>query len=83
MAKAPKKDQPALEDVELVPDAWPRFEKFVRDIAKAKPKHKTAEDTYAFREAFHMPRIRRGFCGSGNAMPPDANRRAPALFLEA
>ncbi len=41
MTKAPKKDQPAPEDVELVPDAWPRFEKFVRDIAKAKPKHKT------------------------------------------
>ena len=44
MAKAPKKE-PSVEDVELVPDAWPRFEKFVRDIAKAKPKHKTGTDT--------------------------------------
>ncbi len=41
--KAPKKEQPAPDEVELVPDAWPRFEKFVRDIAKAPPKHKAAE----------------------------------------
>ncbi len=43
MAKEPKKE-PSLEDVDLVPDAWPRFEKFVKDIAKAPPKHKTAAD---------------------------------------
>ncbi len=42
MTKAPKKE-PSLEDVELVPDAWPLFEKFVRDIAKSPPKHKTAD----------------------------------------
>lgn len=34
MAKAPKSD------VELVPDAWPRFERFIRDIAKAGPQHR-------------------------------------------
>lgn len=43
MAKAPKKE-PSLEDIELVPDAWPRFEKFIKEIAKAPPKHKTSED---------------------------------------
>jgi hypothetical protein len=29
-------------EVELEPDAWPRFERFVRDIAKAGPQHRTA-----------------------------------------
>jgi hypothetical protein len=27
-------------EIELVPDAWPRFEKFIRDIAKAGPQHR-------------------------------------------
>jgi hypothetical protein len=26
-------------EIELGPDAWPRFEKFIRDIAKAGPQH--------------------------------------------
>lgn len=36
-AAAPKK---AISDIELVPDAWPRFEKFIREIAKAGPQHR-------------------------------------------
>jgi hypothetical protein len=44
MAKTPKKET-SIEDVELVPDAWPRFERFVKEIAKAKPKHKTTADS--------------------------------------
>jgi hypothetical protein len=27
-------------EIELVPDAWPRFEKFIREIAKAGPQHR-------------------------------------------
>jgi hypothetical protein len=27
-------------EVELEPDAWPRFERFIRDIAKAGPQHR-------------------------------------------
>jgi hypothetical protein len=29
-----------LAEIELVPDAWPRFEKFIRDIVKAGPQHR-------------------------------------------
>lgn len=32
-----------LAAVELVPDAWPRFEKFIKDVAKAGPQHKAAK----------------------------------------
>jgi hypothetical protein len=27
-------------EVELEPDAWPRFERFISDIAKSGPKHR-------------------------------------------
>jgi hypothetical protein len=27
-------------DLELLPDAWPRFERFIRDVAKAGPQHR-------------------------------------------
>jgi hypothetical protein len=27
-------------DVEFHPDAWPRFERFIRDVAKAGPQHR-------------------------------------------
>ena len=37
-----KKSQKAT-GVELQPDAWPRFERFIRDIAKAGPQHRTAK----------------------------------------
>jgi hypothetical protein len=30
-------------EVELEPDAWPRFERFVHDIAKAGPQHKAVK----------------------------------------
>jgi hypothetical protein len=39
MVKTPKKE-PSVEDVELIPDAWPKFEKFVKGIAKAGPQHR-------------------------------------------
>jgi hypothetical protein len=42
MARTPKK---ALADIELVPDAWPRFERFIREIAKAKPQHRPSPKT--------------------------------------
>jgi hypothetical protein len=29
--------------IELVPDAWARFERFVKDIAKAGPQHRVAK----------------------------------------
>jgi hypothetical protein len=35
MTKLPVKKEP-----ELYPDAWPRFERFIRDIAKAGPQHR-------------------------------------------
>jgi hypothetical protein len=35
--------KPKQEDIELVPDAWPRFERFIKQIAKAGPQHKTAK----------------------------------------
>jgi hypothetical protein len=38
MAKSPPK-----REIELVPDAWPRFERFIKQIAKAGPQHKPSE----------------------------------------
>jgi len=43
-----KKDQPA---VELDPDAWPRFEQFIRNAAKAGPKHRSAKKRPVTRRA--------------------------------
>jgi len=31
------------DEIELEPDAWPRFERFIRDIAKAGPQHRAAK----------------------------------------
>jgi hypothetical protein len=45
MAKAP------AQEIELVPDAWPRFERFIKQIAKAGPQHKTAKKKVKKREA--------------------------------
>jgi hypothetical protein len=45
MAK-PRKDQDEMhinKRVELEPDAWTRFERFVQDIAKAGPQHRVAK----------------------------------------
>jgi hypothetical protein len=35
--------KPRTQEVELVPDAWRRFERFVRNIAKAGPQHRAAK----------------------------------------
>ncbi len=32
-----------MPEVELVPDAWPKFEGFIRDVAKAGPQHRPAK----------------------------------------
>jgi hypothetical protein len=37
MAKSTPAREHKPSEVELVPDAWPRFERFIRDIAKAGP----------------------------------------------
>jgi hypothetical protein len=36
-------EPPAPREVELEPDAWPRFEQFIRDIAKAGPQHRVTK----------------------------------------
>jgi hypothetical protein len=41
MAKPIKKKAQTIPEVELVPDAWPRFENFIREIVKAGPQHRT------------------------------------------
>jgi len=38
MAKSGKKT-----DIELYEDAWPRFERFIRDVAKAGPQHRVKD----------------------------------------
>jgi hypothetical protein len=46
MAKSPKEsktDKIKLVEVELEPDAWPRFERFIKQAAKAGPQHRTAK----------------------------------------
>jgi hypothetical protein len=40
MAKKPQLAK--LKEIELVPDAWPRFEQFIREVAKAGPQHREA-----------------------------------------
>jgi hypothetical protein len=35
-----KKPDPEIDEIELVPDAWPRFERFIKEIAKAGPQHR-------------------------------------------
>jgi len=40
MAKHPKKVQ---RDIELVPDAWERFERFVMKAAKSGPHHRKSK----------------------------------------
>jgi hypothetical protein len=34
-------------EIELVPDAWPRFEHFIKQIAKSPPQHRVAKKTVA------------------------------------
>jgi hypothetical protein len=41
MAKSLKdQKKPERPEIELEPDAWPRFERFVKAIAKAGPQHR-------------------------------------------
>ena len=35
-----KKPDSKIDEIELVPDAWPRFERFIKQIAKAGPQHR-------------------------------------------
>jgi hypothetical protein len=35
------------EDIELLPGAWERFERFIKQIAKAGPQHKPAKKAKA------------------------------------
>jgi hypothetical protein len=44
---ADQKQKPRRDDIELVPDAWPRFERFIRSIVKADPQHRTKADKYS------------------------------------
>jgi hypothetical protein len=55
MAKPPKeKGQP----VEIVPDAWERFERAVEVVIKAKPKHRAAKERPASKGRVHKGRSR-------------------------
>ncbi len=40
MAGSPKKRNP---EIELEPDAWPRFERFIKEVTKAGPQHRKQE----------------------------------------
>jgi hypothetical protein len=42
MSNAPKKTEP-LSDIEVVPDAWERFERFATGLAKSPPQHREAK----------------------------------------
>ena len=37
------KQSKVASNIEFEPDAWPRFEQFVRDIAKAGPQHRASK----------------------------------------
>ena len=36
-----KSPAPKSKEIELEPDAWPRFERFIRQIAKSGPQHRS------------------------------------------
>jgi hypothetical protein len=38
-----KKDDICTPDIELVPDAWPRFKLFIKEVTKAGPQHRTLQ----------------------------------------
>jgi hypothetical protein len=52
----------ASKDIELVPDAWPRFERFIKQLAKAGPQHKISSGTQS----------------AGKKKPRIAKRKRPA-----
>jgi hypothetical protein len=39
--KNQQKRKPKASDIELAPDAWPRFERFITEIAKTGPQHRS------------------------------------------
>jgi hypothetical protein len=39
-----------VEEIELHEDAWPRFEQFIRDVAKAGPQHRKPRKSSAKRK---------------------------------
>jgi hypothetical protein len=45
------------QEIEFHPDAWPRFERFIRDIAKAGPQHRKGKPKA---EKPKSPRKRKG-----------------------
>jgi len=61
MARTPKKAQ--LAEIELVPDAWPRFERFIREVVKAGPQHREALQAET-RPASSKGRMRKGKSGA-------------------
>jgi hypothetical protein len=42
MSEQKRKQKPRAGEIELVPDAWQRFERFILDLAKAGPQHRNA-----------------------------------------
>ncbi|MCH9053814.1 MAG: hypothetical protein IIA72_22635 [Proteobacteria bacterium] len=47
MARAPKSVK--LKDIEIAPGAWPRFERFIKEVAKAGPQHRQAPKSVALK----------------------------------
>jgi hypothetical protein len=43
MSEQKRKQKPRAGEIELVPDAWPRFERFIGEIVKAGPQHRIAK----------------------------------------
>ena len=43
MAKSPGESKRNQPEIELVDDAWPRFERFIREVAKAGPQHRKSQ----------------------------------------
>jgi hypothetical protein len=54
MSEQKRKQRPRAGEIELVPDAWPRFERFIGEIVKAGPQHRittTGPESIATRAA--------------------------------
>jgi hypothetical protein len=43
MSKPPTGKKRQKPEIELVEDAWPRFERLIKQVAKAGPKHRTSK----------------------------------------
>ena len=54
MSKDSKQSSP---EIELVPDAWPRFERFIKQIAKVGPAHRDDRKTKKKAGTAAKPRI--------------------------